>query len=117
MPAAAAVVCLTLAGGAVPAGAATTITDFALPAGQGTPAGIAVDSHGAVWFTEAAYGAVGRFAGGTLTRFSRGRTPRRPHRPSSLAPAGHPEWPYFSHDENHQNVACHFQPGKTQARL
>jgi virginiamycin B lyase len=63
---------LALAASAAPAGAATgfTITDIPLPAGQGYPAGVAVDPSGAVWFTEWAAGAVGRYSGGHFTKFS-----------------------------------------------
>ena len=65
-------VCLALAASAVPAGAATgfTITDIPLPAGQGYPAGVAVDPSGAVWFTEWSGGAVGRYSGGHFAKFS-----------------------------------------------
>ena len=70
LPAMAGLVCLTLVASAVPGGAATTITDIPLPPGQGTPGAVAVDSSGAVWFTEFAGGAVGRFSGGHFTKFS-----------------------------------------------
>ena len=72
LPAAAGLACLTLAAGAAPAAVASaiTITDIPLPAGQGYPASVAVDASGAVWFTEWADGAVGRFAGGRFTKFS-----------------------------------------------
>lgn len=70
LPAMAGLVCLTLVASAVPAGAAVTITDIPLPAGQSTPGAVAVDSSGAVWFTEFAGGAVGRYSGGHFTKFS-----------------------------------------------
>lgn len=69
LPAMAGLIGLTLVTGAAPAGAASTITEFPLPPGQVTPASVVVDSHGAVWFTEFAGGAVGRFAHGRFTGF------------------------------------------------
>jgi virginiamycin B lyase len=69
VPAAAGLVCLTLVMGTLPAGAAATITEFPLPSGLVTPASVAVDSSGAVWFTEFTGGGVGRFAGGKFTLF------------------------------------------------
>src|SRR5260370_25609015 len=55
--------------GRLRAGAAATITEFPLPSGLVTPASVAVDSSGAVWFTEFTGGGVGRFAGGKFTLF------------------------------------------------
>jgi virginiamycin B lyase len=69
-PAVAGLACLALVAVAAPAAAVTTITEIPLPAGEVTPAGVAVDSTGAVWFTELAGGRVGRFAGGRFTGFS-----------------------------------------------
>lgn len=70
LPAIASIACLALVAGVAPAWAATTITEFPLPAGQFLPAGIAVDSSGAVWFTELGSGHVGRLAGGRFSEFS-----------------------------------------------
>ena len=68
-PALAALVSVSLVAVAAPASAATVIKEFPVPGGA-TPAGIAVDASGAVWFTEFAGGKVGRFAGGRFTQFS-----------------------------------------------